>query len=109
MTYQMKASEEMAHLPVHQGSLQTKIPNSGTICFKDYSASYREDSDIVLKSLNLEIPQGTKIALVGRTGSGKSTIIQALFRMLFVRSGDITIADQSIYQYRPEETRSIFE
>ncbi|MFW7378941.1 MAG: ATP-binding cassette domain-containing protein [Oligoflexus sp.] len=83
-------------------------PNSGMIEFKNFTGSYREDSPIVLRKLNLSIPQGTKLALIGRTGSGKSTIIQALFRMLHVHCGDITIDGCSIYDYSPSVTRSIF-
>ncbi len=84
------------------------IPSEGTIEFKNFTASYRKDSAVVLSELNLKIPQGTKIALIGRTGSGKSTIIQALFRMLYVHAGDITVDDCSLYDYPAEKTRSIF-
>lgn len=84
------------------------FPREGTIEFKNFTASYRKDSAVVLDNLNLTIPQGTKVALVGRTGSGKSTMIQALFRMLYVHKGDITLDGFSLFDYAAEETRSIF-
>lgn len=83
------------------------FPQGGRIDFKGLTGSYRVDSPIVLKHLHLSIPQGSKVALVGRTGSGKSTIIQALFRMLHIHEGDITIAGVSIYGYAPDVTRAV--
>jgi ABC-type multidrug transport system fused ATPase/permease subunit len=42
---------------------------------------YRNDSDYVLKGLTFSIKPGEKIGIVGRTGAGKSSLIQAIFRM----------------------------
>ena len=42
---------------------------------------YRDDTDLVLKGMNFEILPGERIGCVGRTGAGKSSILQALFRM----------------------------
>lgn len=53
----------------------------GLIEFNDLSLRYSEDSDRILKSLNLQIKPGEKIGICGRTGAGKSSIIQAIFRL----------------------------
>lgn len=53
----------------------------GEIEFKDLSLKYSETSDPTLKSLNLRINPGEKIGICGRTGAGKSSIIQAIFRL----------------------------
>lgn len=53
----------------------------GEIEFKDLSLKYSETSDPTLKSLNLKINPGEKIGICGRTGAGKSSIIQAIFRL----------------------------
>jgi len=69
----------------------------GDLVFENYSMSYRKDSPLILRDLNVVIRKGSKTAIIGRTGSGKSSIIQALFRMVYVRQGNIRIGGQSIF------------
>lgn len=70
-------------------------PNDGNIIFKNYSTRYREDLPLVLKNLNLNIKGGSKVGIVGRTGSGKSTMTRAIFRLLEAQSGHIEIDDMN--------------
>lgn len=70
-------------------------PSSGSIAFSNLSLKYNENSDAILKSLNMSIEPGEKIGIVGRTGAGKSSIIQAIFR-LGVNEGVIEIDDVNI-------------
>ena len=56
-------------------------PSKGQISFVDVSMKYRANTDLVLKKMNLEILPGQRVGCVGRTGAGKSSILQALFRM----------------------------
>ncbi len=72
-------------------------PKNGNIEFKNFSMSYRADSPIILDNINLTLNRGHKIGIIGRTGSGKSSVIQSLFRMAFVQQGDILIGNQSIF------------
>jgi ABC-type multidrug transport system fused ATPase/permease subunit len=83
-------------------------PESGDIQFANYTMSYRSDSPIILNNLNLTLPAGTKTALIGRTGSGKTSLMQALMRMVYVRGGDIRIANQSIFDMDVRELRKLF-
>ncbi len=81
-----------------------KIENS--IKFENVSFSYKEDEP-VLKNINLEIPTGEKWAIVGETGSGKSTLIKLLLRFYDVDSGkvlldSINIKDISIKSLRKD-------
>lgn len=66
-------------------------PSNGCIKFENYSTKYREKLDPVLKNINIEIKQGEKIGIVGRTGAGKSTLSVSLFRLIEATSGHITI------------------
>jgi len=63
-------------------------PNKGEIVCKNVFLKYREDLNFALRGLSVNIPGGTKIACVGRTGAGKSSIIQALFRLVEAEQGE---------------------
>ena len=68
------------------------------INFENVSFSYSQNDGEVLKNINLEIPGGKMTALVGHSGSGKSTILNLIPRFYNVDKGDIKIDDQSIYK-----------
>ena len=60
----------------------------GEIQFRKVNMKYGEDvPEYVLSGLNFEIKAGMKVGVVGRTGAGKSSIIQALFRMFEIEYG----------------------
>jgi len=59
----------------------SKWPHSGHIKFDDVYFSYAKNLPLVLNGLSFDIKPKEKIGVVGRTGAGKSSIIQALFRM----------------------------
>ena len=65
------------------------------ISFKNVNFSYTEGSHTI-SNFNLEIPSGKKIALVGATGSGKTTIVNLLMRFYEIDSGEILINSQNI-------------
>jgi ABC-type multidrug transport system fused ATPase/permease subunit len=74
----------------------TTFINEGKINFSNYSVKYRPNTPLVLKNLNFEIKPKEKIGVVGRTGSGKSTLCLCLFRLLEAESGKIYIDDIDI-------------
>jgi ABC-type multidrug transport system fused ATPase/permease subunit len=59
--------------------------------FKDVTFRYREDLPLVLKNLNFEIKAGERFGIIGRTGSGKSSMIQALLHLYPLEKGFIAI------------------
>ncbi|EKM53211.1 uncharacterized protein PHACADRAFT_259405 [Phanerochaete carnosa HHB-10118-sp] len=66
-------------------------PEQGKIEFKDVNLAYREGLPLVLKDVTFEVNPGEKVGVVGRTGAGKSSLLQALFRIVNVKAGSITI------------------
>jgi ABC-type multidrug transport system fused ATPase/permease subunit len=78
------------------------------IDFRNLTISYRQDTPIILDRLNLSFELGHKIALVGRTGSGKTSLVQTLLRMVYVHEGDVQIGGQSIYAEDLSRLRGMF-
>ncbi|CAD8164668.1 unnamed protein product [Paramecium octaurelia] len=66
---------------VEEDSKYPDFPKDGRVKFENVYMRYRENCELVLKGLSFEIQSGEKIGCVGRTGAGKSSILQAIFRM----------------------------
>jgi len=82
---------------------------TGDVQFNDVHFSYPTRSDVeVLKGVSLMIPSGKKVALVGQSGAGKSTIMQLLLQFHRLTAGDIRIDGTSIYEYDLESYRRNF-
>lgn len=77
----------------------------GAIEFKDVSFAYN-GNDLVLKNISLSIQPGETIALVGSTGSGKSTIIQLLAKFYSPNAGHISIDGVDINEFEVDSLRS---
>lgn len=67
------------------------LPFDKAISLKDLSFRYMPDRTAVLKGLNMEIPRGSRVGLIGRTGSGKSTVLDLIMGLLEPSSGSIFI------------------
>uniref|UniRef100_A0A8C5WWI1 ABC-type glutathione-S-conjugate transporter n=1 Tax=Laticauda laticaudata TaxID=8630 RepID=A0A8C5WWI1_LATLA len=66
-------------------------PNNGEITFIDYKVRYRPELELVLDGINCDIKGTEKIGVVGRTGAGKSSLTNCLFRILEAAGGKILI------------------
>lgn len=77
----------------------------GDIEFKDVSFSY-DDENYVLHDLNFTVKEGSTLAIVGSTGSGKSTIINILNRFYEIQKGSISINGTDIRAYNLDSLRS---
>lgn len=79
----------------------------GAVSFKNVTFGYRPDKP-VLHHINLEIPAGTKVAVVGTTGSGKTTLINLLTRFYDVQEGAILLDGHDLRHYRLQDLRQAF-
>ena len=83
------------------------IPESrkGAVSFKDVSFGYSSDS-LLMKNINLDVAPGQKVAIVGPTGAGKTTLINLLMRFYELNSGSILVDGVKITDMTREELRS---
>ncbi|NLX94290.1 MAG: ABC transporter ATP-binding protein, partial [Clostridiales bacterium] len=79
----------------------------GHVCFENVSFGYNPDK-IIVRDFSACIMPGQKIAIVGPTGAGKTTIVKLLMRFYDVNTGDITIDGHSIRLFKRDELRSLF-
>ena len=82
------------------------VVTEGKIEFKKMSCKYATSSGPVLNNLTFEIKPKEKIGVIGRTGSGKSTLIKLLWRALDYYEGDVLIDGKSIKQVDLKSLRS---
>lgn len=80
------------------------IDNIKSIEFKDMSFAYRENQKLI-ENFNLKIKRGQKVAIVGPTGAGKTTLINLLMRFYDPVSGDIYVNDQSYLGIQKQSLR----
>ncbi|KTC65022.1 multidrug ABC transporter ATPase (plasmid) [Legionella adelaidensis] len=76
----------------------------GEITIDQVNFGYKSD-DIVIKDLNLHIPGGSKVGLVGYSGVGKSTLVQLIMRLYDVQNGKILIDQQDIRRINKQSLR----
>ena len=82
---------EIMDYPPEENQGQNMLKSTkGNICFKDVHFAYKKDEP-VLRGLDLDIKAGQRIAIVGATGSGKTTIVNLLLRFYDIDSGSITV------------------
>lgn len=94
---QMRIEEKPGALPIKQFSK--------SIEYRDLSFAYKEDP--VLDNINLEIPKGKIVALVGASGAGKSTIVDLLPRFYDVEKGGIYIDGINVKDYKIKDLRAL--
>ncbi len=93
------------HLEVQDKKWVKKLSGvKGNIVFKNLTFSY-DGNRKVLKNINLDIKAGEKIAFVGHTGSGKTTMTNMILRFFEPQSGDIKIDGTSIYDVTQDSLR----
>ena len=97
---------DTVYLIKDKSNAQTIEINKSNIDFKDVFFNYETNEKNVLKNINLNIEGGKMTALVGHSGSGKSTILNLIPRFYQPQSGDIKIDNQSIFNVTINSLRS---
>jgi len=80
----------------------------GHVRLEDVSFQYERDGEAILQSINLDVPAGQTIALVGHTGAGKSTLVKLIMRFHDATQGRITIDGYDVQEVTQESLRRQF-
>jgi ATP-binding cassette subfamily C protein LapB len=80
----------------------------GSIEFSHVNFSYSDDSQIIFNDLNLKINSGEKVAIIGKIGSGKTTILKLILGLYQPNNGSMLIDGANIQQIRPDDIRRQF-
>lgn len=86
-------TKEILDLPIYEGG--SDFPENHDIELKNVRFSYDDKTD-VLKTVNLKIRNGERIALVGQSGAGKSTVIELISRFYDVNGGEVLIGGKNV-------------
>ncbi|MFN6246247.1 MAG: ABC transporter ATP-binding protein [Chitinophagaceae bacterium] len=104
---QKRLNEFLSIQPIITQNKQSHLqPTNGDIQFKNVSFTYPHSGVNAISDFNLHIPAGTKLLVLGKTGSGKSTIAQLLTRMYQVDKGQITIDGNLINEMNIQSLRT---
>ena len=98
--------DEVEESPDAADALVLSSPK-GEVRFEDVRFSYKEDAPLI-EGLNIEVAQGTTIAIVGPTGAGKTTLVNLLMRFYEIQAGRITVDGTDIRQVRRGNLRCNF-
>ncbi|MEI6147066.1 MAG: thiol reductant ABC exporter subunit CydC [Methylococcales bacterium] len=88
---------------VIQSKQPLSIPNSYDLQLENVSFRYSGNLDWVLKNINLNIPQGAKLAIIGVSGSGKTTLLQLLMRYFDPELGAIYLNGHNLKQFNSDD------
>ena len=104
----MRRIDEINSLPCEERITEGEgaIPRGSDIEIKDLSFAYPDSRELVLRALSLKIKEGESIALIGGTGSGKSTLIKLLAGLYDGYAGEITLGGANYREMRRAEIRS---
>lgn len=96
---------EIMDYPPEENQGRSTLENTrGDICFRNVHFAYKK-GEPVLRGLDLDIKAGQRIAIVGATGSGKTTIVNLLLRFYDIDSGSITVDGQDIREIHKDSLR----
>lgn len=86
---------------------ETKVPDKGDIVFDQVWMRYRVAGDWALRNISVRIPYGSRFALCGRSGSGKSSFLSCLLGIMPISLGSIFFGEQSLHRIGQDILRQI--
>ncbi|KAK1984954.1 ABC transporter [Colletotrichum cereale] len=99
-------TETEAEAPARKSPPPTSWPSAGALKFANIVASYNPDADPVLKGVTLVIDAGQHVAVAGRSGSGKTSLVLSLLQMMDLREGKIELDGVDVSTLAPAELRA---
>ena len=93
-------------ITVESGESKESDETDVCISFKDVSFAYPNSSDNTLTGITFDVPRGQTVAIIGQTGSGKSTILNLIPRLFDTTTGTVTIDGKDVREYDLDYLRS---
>ncbi|KGL63888.1 ABC transporter, transmembrane region:ABC transporter [Polaribacter sp. Hel1_85] len=103
---QARINEFLQQVPEIQNTNTTHTELKGNVTFKDVTFTYDDTNITALKNVNFSVKAGETIAILGKTGSGKSTIIELISRLYDTKIGTILLDEKPIKKANLNDVRS---
>jgi ATP-binding cassette subfamily B protein len=103
---QERINEFLDQDPEITNNKETPDEIKGNISFKNVSFTYDDTNITALKNISFEVKSGETLAVIGKTGAGKSTILELIGRLYDVKQGEITIDNRNIKQLNLDSLRN---
>lgn len=103
---QVRINEFLNEVPEIINNNETPLSVAGKITFKNVSFTYDDTNITALKNINLSVEAGETIAILGNTGSGKSTLIELISRLYDVSEGTIYIDEKPLKEINLNDIRA---
>ncbi|MBE7043076.1 MAG: ABC transporter ATP-binding protein [Ruminococcaceae bacterium] len=99
--------DETVDLTDENSTQKERMVTEGTVTFKNVSFRYYKDSEeTVLNHINLEIPSGSTVGIIGSTGCGKSTLVSLIPRLYDADEGEVLVDGVNVKEYSLENLRN---
>ena len=103
---QVRINEFLQQVPEIQNTNDTPTELDGNVTFKDVTFTYEDTNITALKNVNFTVKSGETLAILGKTGSGKSTIIELISRLYDVENGTVLLDNKPIKEVNLDDLRN---